>query len=221
MIGIQGGNALEAAPEGVLSIPGNVVVRITLVHLTNAALGTTNSPVEHLRSDKGLSELGRTFVRQCNERRVFVDLAHIHERAFWDAVEVHDRSQPLVATHAGVKGVRPHWRNLSDEQVKVVADTGGVVGVIFEPSFLRRPGGPSDGASMIVEHLEHVVKVGGEDAAALGSDYDGAIRPCEDVRGADRYPVVVQRMLDRGWSEERIRKVLGANFLASFQRLRP
>lgn len=219
MIAIQGGNALDAAPEGLASID-DLVLRVTLVHLTNSWLGATNSPHHKVRSDKGLTAKGRAFVEQCNDRRVFVDLAHIHEKAFWDAVEVHDARQPLVVTHAGVDGVRPHWRNLTDEQIRTVADTGGVIGVIFEPNFLARRGGPRTG-EMVIEHLEHIIDVAGEDAAALGSDFDGAIRPPADIAGGHTYPVLVQYMLDRGWSESRIRKVLGENFLRSFAALRP
>ena len=73
----------------------------------------------------------------------------------------------------------------------------------------------------ILEHLEHICDVAGDDAAAIGSDYDGAISPPHDVPGADTYPVLVQHMLNRGWSEERIRKVLGENFLRSLKDLRP
>ena len=221
LLAIQGGNAVDAAPDGVASIPGDVVTRITLVHLTNSSLGATNSPLDKGRTDKHLTAWGRRVVEQCNDRRVFVDLAHVHRQGFWDAVEVHDRSQPLIATHAGANGVRASWRNLDDDQIRVIADTGGVVGIIFEPSFLHREGGPDDGATMVVEHLERVIAAGGEGAAALGSDFDGAIRPTRDLRGADRYPVIVQRMLDRRWTEARIRRVLSGNFEASFARLRP
>lgn len=220
MLGIQGGNALDAAPDGVASIPDDAILRITLVHLTNASLGATSSPHHYLRWNKGIGEAGRRFVEQCNARKVFVDLAHIHEVPFWEAVEVHDPSQPLIVTHTGVDGVRPHWRNLTDDQIKAVADTGGVIGVIFSPVFLARSGGPRDGA-MIVEHLEHICDVAGEEVAAIGSDYDGAISPPSDVPGADTYPVLVQHMLKRGWTDTRIRRVLGENFLASLGRLRP
>jgi membrane dipeptidase len=220
-VAIQGLNAVEAALGGVASIPDDCVVRATLVHLTNACYGATSSPLGFRLDDKGLTAMGRDVVKQMNARRIFVDLAHIHERSFWDAVEVHDRTQPLLATHTGVAGVTPHWRNLDDEQLRAVAATGGVVGVIFQDGFLRRPGGPRDGG-MIVEHLEHVIRVAGEDAAALGSDFDGMITPPPDVASADTaYVRLVQHMLDRRWSEERIRKVLGGNFLRALGTLRP
>jgi membrane dipeptidase len=219
-LAIQGLHAVEGAPEGVASIPDDCVVRATLVHLVNCCYGGTSAPLGLARADRGLTAAGREAIAQMNARRVFVDLAHIHERAFWDAVAVHDRSQPLVATHTGVAGVRPHWRNLTDAQVKAVADTGGVVGIIFAEEFLQRRRGPADG-SMIVEHLEHVIRVGGEDAIALGSDFDGMIRPPPDVASADAYPTLVQHMLDRGFSDVWIRKVLGGNFLRALGMLRP
>lgn len=224
IIAIQGGNALERAPNGLASIvapqPGpHPIVRVTLVHLTNAAYGITSSPFRMWKGKRGLTDIGRDFVRHLNEHRVFVDLAHINQQGFWDAVQVHDKSQPLIATHTGVSGVKPHWRNLDDRQVKAVADTGGVIGVIYSRAFLKVRGGPDD-AGMIVDHMQHVANVAGEDAVAIGSDYDGAIVPPKDLRSGNSYGRLVQKMLDRGFSETRIQKILGLNFLRSFERLR-
>jgi membrane dipeptidase len=219
-LAIQGLHAVEAAPDGVTSIPDDCVVRATLVHLTNSVYGGTSAPLGAGRGDRGLTAAGRDTVRAMNARRMFVDLAHIHEKAFWDVVAVHDKTQPLIDTHTGVAGVTSHWRNLADAQVKAIADTGGVVGIIFAEEFLRRPSGPAD-AGMIVDHVEHVIRVAGEDVPALGSDYDGMITPPRDVPGVDAYPKLVQHMLDRGWKAERIRKVLGGNFLRALGMLRP
>src|SRR5262249_14870602 len=160
LIAIQGLNALEAAPGGVLSLPDDGVVRATLVHLTNAVYGATSSPLGAARRTKGLTAAGREALAQLNARRIFVDLAHAHERTLWDVVAAHDRTQPLIVTHTGVAGVRPHWRNLTDPQLKAVAETGGTIGIIFATHFLRRPGGPRD-AGMIVEHIAHVMRVAG------------------------------------------------------------
>lgn len=217
---IQGGNALAAAPDGPASIPDDLVTRVTVVHLTSSCYGATSAPFSHLRRDKGLTEAGRRFVEQLDARRIFVDLAHIHPRGFWDAVEVHDRSLPLIATHTGVSGVRRHWRNLDDDQLRAIADSGGVVGVIYAAQFLARRGGPR-GLDMVVEHLQHVVDTVGEDHAAIGSDYDGAITPPPELRDGESYPRLVQRLLDRGWTDTRVRKVLGGNFLRAFAQLRP
>lgn len=227
---IQGGNALEASPEGLASaasLPGGrgpsghpTITRVTLVHLTNTSYGITSSPFKLWKGKRGLTDLGRGFIADLNRHRVFVDLAHINAAGFWDAVAVHDTTQPLIATHTGVAGVKPHWRNLDDRQVRAIADTGGVIGLIYAKNFLARRGGPHD-VGMVVEHMEHVMKVAGEDAVSLGTDYDGAIIPPADVRSGDSYVRLVQKLLDRGHTELTVRKVLGLNFLRSFERLRP
>ncbi len=214
MLAIQGGNALDASGK---DIPDPDLLRVTLVHLTNSNVGMSSSPAKILRK-QGLTKDGRKLVEKLNHHKIFVDLAHISQAGFWKALEVHDDSQPVLVTHTGVSGVTPHWRNLSDKQIRAVAATGGVIGIMFATMFLKRKG-PKD-CSMIVDHVEHVINVGGEDCAAIGSDFDGAIVPPKDIRSADAYPRLIQKMLDRRWSHERIQKVLGGNFLRTWQQLR-
>lgn len=217
-LAIQGGNALDSHPNDVFRIPGDVVTRITLVHLSNSPLGSTSSPVR--TGEQGLTPFGRDYVRRMNERRILVDLSHSSERAFWDAVQVHDRSQPLVVTHTGVRAVHDSWRNVDDRQIRAVAKTGGVVGIIFHTGFLgeRLFGGS---ARAIVRHMEHVIDVVGDDFVALGSDWDGFICTPSDMRTVLELPVLVQYMLDRGFQPERIRKILGNNYLRVMQQIRP
>jgi membrane dipeptidase len=207
-VGIQGGNALDEGLDALDRIPDGAVLRITLVHLTDSRIGTTSSPLR--RGDVGLSDFGREYVRRLNEKKIFVDLAHASKKCFWDAVAEHDRSQPLLVTHTGVSGVHEHWRNVDDDQLRAVADTGGTVGVMYEPNFL----GPSGKrAAGVVDHLEHIVRTVGEDHASLGSDWDGAIRPPRDLKTPHDLPRLVQIMLERGWDAGRIGKILGGNFL--------
>jgi len=201
-------------------VPDNLLTRVTLIHLTHSTYGGTSAPFNPFRRHRGLTSKGRELVEQLDELRVFVDLAHIHPDAFWDAVEAHDKSKPLILTHTGVCGVHRHWRNVDDSQLRAVADSGGVIGVIFHPPYLR-PRGGSSGAALVVDHIAHIVEVVGEDHAAIGSDFDGAISPHPQLRGADCYPQLVAEMLRRGWSTDRIQKIMGANFLASWARLRP
>jgi membrane dipeptidase len=217
---IQGGNALEAAPDGPRSIKDRLITRVTLVHLTSSVYGATSSPLSRLRRERGLSPRGREFVQALDQERVFVDLAHIHPRGFWDAVEMHDKTLPLIATHTGVSGVRPSWRNLDDAQIKAIADCGGAIGVVFAEYHIKTKS-TSPGSGMILDHLEHIIKVAGEDCASIGSDYDGFIVPPPELRSGVAYARLVQAMLDRRWSIDRIRKILGRNFLRAFQALRP
>ncbi len=216
-VGIQGGNALDYDLDAIDTLD-DIVLRITLVHLSSSPLGVTSSPAA-LGSDTGLTDLGRSFVERLNARKIFVDLAHISRRGFFDAVAIHDRSQPLLVTHTGVCGVHPHWRNLDDEQLRAIADTGGTIGIMYHAPFLGDPLWAGK-ASTIVDHLAHVVATVGEDHASLGSDWDGAIHPPRDMPTCLELPRLVQHMLDRGWSAERIHKILGGNFLRVVEALR-
>jgi membrane dipeptidase len=215
--GIQGGNALDA--DGALAaIASGAVLRVTLVHLSTSSLGVTSAP--GARGDGRLTARGADYVRELDARRVFVDLAHIHRRGFFDAVEVHDPSLPLMVSHTGVAGVTPHWRNIDDAQLRAVAATGGVIGVMYQASFLGDPL-LAGRAESIVDHLAHIITAVGEDHAALGSDWDGMVFTPRDMPTCLELPRLVERMLARRWSPDRIRKVLGGNFLRALAALRP
>ncbi len=214
LLTVQGGNAFE----GGFSDPSGLITRVTVVHLSNSTLGATSSPLG-LGKKAGLTPAGRELVQALDRDRVFVDLAHVSEQGFWDAMEVHDRTLPAIVTHTCMRSVWDMWRNIDDRQARAIADTGGVIGVMFHGAFLGPRG--RDGRAVIA-HLEAVIRAAGEDAAALGSDYDGFILPPPDLRdGEVAYARLVHYMLEARWTEDRIRNVLGRNFLRSFERLRP
>ncbi|MDP2340662.1 MAG: membrane dipeptidase [Deltaproteobacteria bacterium] len=215
---VQGANCLGPLTS-FKEAAGGDVVSATLVHLTSSNLGETSTPLpgKHVWGPVGLTAAGRAVIESMNAEQVLVDLAHAAQKTFWDVVAVADGSQPLLVTHTGVSGVFPHWRNIDDAQIKAVADSGGVVGVIFHPGFL----GPGPGLDPVVAHLAHVVDVVGEDHAALGSDWDGFISPPPELKDVTLLPGLVAAMLQRGWSAERVRKILGENFLRCLRAVRP
>lgn len=217
-LGIQGGNALDRDLEALDLIPDDLILRITLVHLSSSRIGVTSAPTGSRRGE-GLSRFGRDYVRRLNEKRIFVDLAHINREGFFDAVAVQDPAQPLLVTHTGVNGVHRHWRNLDDDQLRAVAQSGGTVGIMYQSSFLGDRWW-SGRAESVVRHLAHVVDTVGEDHASLGSDWDGAINPPRDLRTPRELPRLVELMLRRGWGAERIQKILGRNFLRVVESLR-
>jgi membrane dipeptidase len=217
-VGIQGGNALDRDLAALDLIEDDLVLRITIVHLSSSSLGITSSPLK-TGSDFGLTDHGRDYVRRLNEKKIFVDLAHASKRAFWDAVEVHDKSQPLLVTHTGISAVHEHWRNLDDAQIRAIAESGGTIGIMYQSSFLGDPVF-SGRADSIIRHAEHVIRSVGEDHVSLGSDFDGAITPPVDLRSCLELPRLTQHMLERGWSPERIQKLLGKNFLRVVRTLR-
>ncbi len=217
-IGIQGGNAVDFDIETLELLVPQRVLRVTLVHLYSSKLGTSSAPASNIHRH-ALSDFGASTVEFLNHHRIFVDLAHISREGFRLALERHDSKLPPIVTHTGVCGAYEHWRNLEDWQIRAIASRGGVIGVMFHTPFLvnglRR--GP---LSAIVDHLEHVIQVGGEHAPALGSDWDGAIITPRDMPTCLELPRLVQEMLNRGWTESRIRNVLGENFLRSLRDLR-
>lgn len=214
---IQGGNAVIHDLSVLDGALGDLIHRITLVHLTTSRLGGTSSPAGR---DQGLGPLGRELVERCNARGIFVDLAHAGVRTFWEALQVHRLDVPPIVSHTGVDGVRRHWRNLDDTQIRAIADRGGVVGVMYQSNFLQ-PVWLYARRAAIVDHLQHIIELVGDDHAAIGTDYDGAIVPPSDLPDVTSHPLLVQDMLDRGWGADRIRKVLGGNALRVMAALRP
>jgi membrane dipeptidase len=168
----------------------------------NALGGTSRKP----KRDDGLTEFGREVVRECERCGVIVDLAHINRRGYFEVLEL--TKQPLMVTHTGVSGVHPKWRNLDDEQVRAVAARGGCIGIIFARQFL---GGASIDA--VVAHLRHVIDVAGEDAPALGSDFDGFVVPAEGLEDIAALPNLTVALANAGISPRVLEKILGGNVL--------
>ena len=122
-LAIQGGNALSHE-EAAVPLPDPDLVRVTLVHLTPSFLGGTSTPIPFVRK-RGLTEAGRGLVRRLDAHRVFVDLAHIHPQGFWDAVEVHDPSKPLLVTHTGPRlPVRAGGEGMADLPICLACGDG-------------------------------------------------------------------------------------------------
>ena len=218
LLSIQGGNALDG---GLLDkgLPDPDLLRVTLLHLTHSKLGLSSSPWNAFWRKQPLTTLGEQTIERLNEKKIFVDLAHIHEKGFWRAMDVHQKDVPLLVTHTGVDGITPHWRNLTDEQIKAVADRGGVVGIMFHKLFLKNK--LANQTEWVIQHLEHTLNVAGEDAVGIGTDYDGAVVPPLPFRSGASLPFLVDQMLVRGWSSTRIKKILGLNFLRTLKDLRP
>lgn len=216
-IGVQGAHAFPPDAEALGRLPGPLL-RITLMHLTDTAFGSTSAP-SPWRKDRGLSALGSAFIERMNELRIGVDLAHVHPDGFWAAARVSDPKVPLLVTHTGVKGAHPHWRNLDDEQLRAVADRGGTVGIMYHSAFLGDPLFAGR-LSSVVRHIRHAVRVIGSEHVSLGSDWDGAICTPRDMPTCLELPRLVQALLAEGMGEDDIRNVLGKSALRAIRELK-
>lgn len=158
-------------------------------------------------SSGGLTELGRSVVKEMNRLGMMVDVSHMAEETFWDVIET--STAPIIASHSGVYCIKKHPRNLTDQQLKSLAAKGGVIQIVFFPGFL------SDGEasiSTIVDHIDYVVELVGVDYVGLGSDFDGARMP-KDLPDASYVYRITEELVIRGYSASEIEGILGKNSL--------
>lgn len=205
LLGIEGAHALEGDLKNLDHFARRGVRYLGISHFSvneaaYPAAGRGRDP------SKGLTPFGRAVIERCEELGVIVDLAHINRKGFLEACEMATR--PLIVSHTGVLGAFKHWRNIGDDALRAVAEKGGCVGVIFCPRFLGE-----DGLGAVVKHLKHILDVCGEDTPALGSDWDGFIIPTADLCDAAHLPLLTDALLQAGFSERTIQKILRENAL--------
>ncbi|HVJ89641.1 MAG TPA: dipeptidase [Labilithrix sp.] len=205
LLGIEGAHALEGALDNVTTFARRGVRYIGLLHFSSNEAG--HPAYGRGRSDSdGLTRWGFELVERCENEGVLVDLAHINRRGFLDACSI--ARKPPIVSHTGVLGAYEHWRNIDDDQLRAVANRGGVVGVIFCPRYV---GG--DGLEPVVQHLKHIVDVVGEDAPALGSDWDGFIVPSKPLQDPRGLPLLPDALLKAGFSARAVGKILRDNVM--------
>jgi membrane dipeptidase len=160
----------------------------------------------------GLTAAGRRLVETCNELGILVDLSHLNARGFWDVVGLSDA--PLVATHSNAHALCPSSRNLVDDQLDAIRDSGGVVGVNFAVSFLRADGAddPSTPVAEIVRHVDYLAERMGIDHVAFGSDFDGAVVPAE-LGGIAGLPALVAELRSAGYDDDSVDRITYRNWL--------
>ncbi len=165
----------------------------------------------------GLTDLGRALVKECNALRIMLDLSHLNEAGFWDVAKLSDA--PLVASHSNAYEVCNSSRNLSDRQLAAIGDTGGMAGLNFATCFLRPDGRESTDMTLdpVKQHIEHMLRIAGEDHVGLGSDYDGASTP-KDIGGAEGLPVLIQAMREMGLGAALIDKIAHGNWVRLLER---
>ena len=166
----------------------------------------------HPDSGPGLTDPGKRLVDACNQLGVMIDLAHLNEKGFWD---VADRSSaPLVSSHTAAHALIPKARNLTDEQLRAVGESGGVVGVIFSVNDLDGGKQPKEDApiSAIIKHIQYVAALIGVDHVAFGSDFDGTKIPSQlgDISALQKLVALLE---GSGFSLEEREKICWRNWL--------
>lgn len=161
----------------------------------------------------GLTSFGEEVVREMEKYNMIVDISHACEKLFYDVAQVAKR--PFVASHSNSYSITGHVRNLKDEQFKIIAECGGVVGLNFHNAFLNT--NPEKACmSDILRHTEHFLSLGGENTLCFGSDFDGGVLP-SDIQNSAVYDNIYEMFLQNNYSEELIRKIFFKNALNFFE----
>jgi len=166
---------------------------------------------------EGLTAHGLRLIERCNELGVLIDLSHLNAAGVEDvaAHSVH----PLVATHSNAHAICPHARNLTDDQLRTIAATDGMVGLNFATAFLREDGKmlPDVALGTLLRHLDHLIGLLGEDGVGLGSDFDGALVP-EAIGDASGLATLREAMRVHGYDDALMAKLCHGNWLRVLER---
>lgn len=196
---IEGGHALEGDIANLDRVVDAGFRMIGLAHFFDNELGGSAHGVDK----GGLTALGRELIVAMEDRSVLVDVAHASSRTVDDVLAVARR--PVVASHTGVRGIADNVRNLSDDQVRAIGASGGLVGIGFWPTAC----GGNDARS-IARSVAYAVQLAGVEHVALGSDFDGAVSVPFDASGL---VLLTEALLAEGLDEATIRAVMGGNAL--------
>ncbi|EFL87607.1 dipeptidase [Ahrensia sp. R2A130] len=160
----------------------------------------------------GLTEDGIRLVEHCNARGIMIDCAHLNEAGIRDVAKHSDA--PIVATHSNVHAICASSRNLTDEQLGIIADSDGMVGLNFAVSFLREDGRKFADTPLdtLLKHLDHLIERIGEDRVGFGSDFDGALIP-EEMGDVTGLVPLRKAMRNHGYDSALMEKLCNANWM--------
>jgi len=263
MIGVEGGHMIEndLTKLDKLFERGARYMTLTWNNSTpwaTSAMNETNDSA--LKQPKGLSAFGKEVVKRMNTLGMMVDLSHVGERTFWDAIQT--TTKPVIVSHSCAWQLTPVFRNLKDDQIRAVGKNGGVIHLNFysgfvdsnffkkTDEFLLKHKAEKDSLlklnpepyfmhvklfekypaevqamrpplSLLVDHLDYIVKMIGVDHVGMGSDFDGVNSlplQLDDITG---FPLITKELVARGYSKKDIKKILGGNFIRLFKANNP
>ncbi|MBY0534774.1 MAG: dipeptidase [Chitinophagaceae bacterium] len=253
MMGVEGGHMIEndLAKLDTLYNRGVRYMTLTWNNSTpwaSSAMEETNGTAKQ----KGLNDFGKQIVRRMNELGMLVDLSHVGEQTFWDAINT--TTKPVLVSHSCAYSLSPVFRNLKDDQIKAVGKNGGVIHLNFfsgfvdsnffkrseafekahkaeRDSLLKTVSDPyfadkylfekyadevkalRPPMSLLLDHLDHIVKLIGVDHVGLGSDFDGINSSPRELDDVTNMPLITAALLERGYSKKDVEKILGGNFI--------
>lgn len=189
------------------------------VRFVGLAWNTPNRYSGGTKDDLGVTDAGRRLLDEMKRLSVVPDLSHLNPRAFDEVLAHHEGL--VVASHSNAKAVRDHRRNLTDDQIRRVAQRGGLVGVVLYNPFL---GDGEVTVDSVVRHVDHIASLVGPDHVGLGSDLDGGFRTDQAPAGISSVADLTrigERLLARGYPDDAVARILGGNWIRVLRRALP
>lgn len=163
--------------------------------------------------DFGFTKVGKEFCERVYSRGAIIDVSHLSDRGFADLVPIAKKfGAPIVATHSNARALADHPRNLTDDELRAIAASGGVAGLNFHSPFVSSKK-KSPTLDDVAAQLDHMIEVAGVDHVAIGSDFDGGIKPVKGLEDASMLPALARRLKKKGMSHEDVLKVFSLNAL--------
>jgi len=196
VLAVEGGAVLENDIERTEILKNDKIKFLTLTW------NGENNIAGGSKTEKGLTDFGKKVIKRLNRYRIACDLSHINEKSFYSAIEISDFP---IATHSNCFSICPHKRNLKDEQIKLIAEKGGVVGINFYPVFLG-----DNVFENIYQNIFHICDMGYENIIAIGSDFDGADMH-ESLDSISKIPSLYHFLSTKGFNKELLNKIFFEN----------
>src|SRR4051812_28083341 len=219
LMGMEGGHMIDDNLAVLRDYQRLGVRYLTLSHSVNTNWSDSSGDKP---AHNGLTEFGKDVVREMNRLGMMVDISHVSDKTFWDALET--SKAPLVASHSSMRAISGHPRNMTDDMVRALGAKGGVVMINYSIGFLsneRYEAGqknpppaemPRVSWEKIVDHIDHAVKLVGATHVGLGSDFDGTAVP-DGMDDVSKLPKITAALLAKGYSEQDVKNILGENIL--------
>lgn len=160
-----------------------------------------------IKNTKGLTTFGRKILRQMQKHKVILDVSHLGEKSYWEALE--EYSLPFMASHSNSRTIHNHPRNITDSQFAYLVKRGGLCAVNFVPEFLKSEKADIDA---VVSHIEYFMSLGGENSLCIGSDFDGIEKTALGLENAACVYRLYDRLLSINYNESLINKIAFSNF---------
>lgn len=213
LLAIEEGGAIDGSLEALRCL---YELGVRAMTLTWSNRNDIADGINEEATGSGLTLFGKQVVAEMNRLGMLVDVSHISTAGFWSVIET--STKPIIATHSNAKSLCSHPRNLNDEQIKALAQNGGLAGITFAGQFLEE-----DWRNACIEsvykHIDYMLNlIGNDDHIGFGSDFDGISHPPYNIQGVQDYKPLTE-YLSKYYSDETINKITHQNVINLLQKV--